>query len=108
MDSFKIQNTCINQHIGGLVKRWMHRHVTACMYALLIDLMDQSQEYQITGVTTWSVQAKEKADGSQGEGVAKGQSDDIQAAWRMRAGSALDDLRLEKQEPYDSLNIQVS
>lgn len=25
----------------------------------------------------------------------------------MRAGSALDDLRLEKQEQYDSLNIQV-
>lgn len=54
------------------------------------------------------MQAKEKADASQGEGGAKGQSDDIEAAWRMRAGSALDDLRLEKQEQYDSLNIQVS
>lgn len=52
------------------------------------------------------MQAKEKADASQG-GV-EGQSSDIQAAWRMRAGSALDDLRLEKQEKYDSLNIQVS
>lgn len=54
------------------------------------------------------MQAKEKADASQGEGGGRGQSNDIEAAWRMRAGSALDDLRPEKQEQYDSLNIQVS
>lgn len=54
------------------------------------------------------MQAKEKADASEGEGGAKGQRDDMEAAWRMRAGSALDDLRPEKQEQYDRLNIQVS
>ena len=54
------------------------------------------------------MQAKEKADASEAEGGVSGQRDDIEAAWRMRAGSALDDLRLEKEEQYDCLNIQVS
>ena len=66
-----------------------------------------SNKYMIKHSSEEYVQAKEKADASQGEGGPEGQSSDIQAAWRMRAGSALDDLRLEKQEQYDSLNIQV-
>ena len=35
-------------------------------------------------------------------------SDDIRAEWRARAGSALDDLRADKAERFDALNIQVS
>lgn len=54
------------------------------------------------------VQAKERADAGQTQGQASGISNDMQAEWRMRAGSALDDLRLKKQEQYENLNIQVS
>jgi hypothetical protein len=55
-----------------------------------------------------NLQAKERADAGQCEGQTAGISDDMQAEWRTRAGSALDDLRAEKQEQYDSLNIQAS
>ena len=51
------------------------------------------------------LQAKEEADAKRGGD--KGQNSDIQASWRMRAGSALEDLRPQKQEQYDRLNIQV-
>lgn len=54
------------------------------------------------------LQAKEKADAGQTQGEAPAVSEDIQADWRMRAGSALDDLRAEKHEQYDRLNIQVT
>lgn len=53
-------------------------------------------------------QAKGRADADQTQAQAAGVNDDMQAGWRMRAGSALDDLRAEKQEQFDSLNIQVS
>ena len=51
----------------------------------------------------WLLQAKEQA----GSGQTVGMSDDLQAEWRIRAGSALDDLRAQPAEHYDSLNIQV-
>ena len=54
-----------------------------------------------------TMQAKGRADVGHTQGATSGMSNDIQAEWRSRAGSALDDLRLEKQEQYDSLNIQV-
>ena len=53
------------------------------------------------------LQAKEQADSGQTQGHNAGMSDDLQAEWRMRAGSALDDLRAQPTEHYDSLNIQV-
>lgn len=59
----------------------------------------------LTDSLTESSQAKKAADAKQGGH--EGQNSDIQASWRMRAGSALDDLRPQKQEQYDSLNIQV-
>ena len=55
----------------------------------------------------WLLQAKEQADSGQTQGHNAGMSDDLQAEWRMRAGSALDDLRAQPTEHYDSLNIQV-
>ena len=54
------------------------------------------------------VQAKEKADAGQRQRDTEGVNADIQAEWRMRAGSALDALRAQKHEQYDSLNIQVT
>lgn len=59
----------------------------------------------MTGSLPETLQAKEAADAKQDADEA--QNSDIQASWRMRAGSALDDLRPQKQEQYDSLNIQV-
>lgn len=53
------------------------------------------------------LQAKAKASGQQAESQSAGVSDDMQAGWRMRAGSALEDLTAQKAEQYDSLNIQV-
>lgn len=54
------------------------------------------------------LQAASAADVGQTQGSNAAVSDDIQAEWRMRAGSALDDLKADKAEQYDELNIQVS
>lgn len=53
------------------------------------------------------LQAASTADAGQTQGGEAAVSDDIRAEWRMRAGSALDDLKLDKADQYDELNIQV-
>lgn len=53
------------------------------------------------------LQAASTADAGQPQGGEAAVSDDIRAEWRMRAGSALDDLKLDKADQYDELNIQV-
>ena len=53
------------------------------------------------------MQAAAEGDRGQTQGREAAVSDDIIADWRMRAGSALDDLRLDKKEQFDALNIQV-
>lgn len=54
-----------------------------------------------------NIQAAAEAGKGQPQGGEAAMSDDIMADWRMRAGSALDDLRPDKKQQFDALNIQV-
>lgn len=84
----------------------INRHAAVVMEGLPDAQGQQQTAEEVAQAVHVARQAKERADAGQSEGPTAGISDDMQAEWRTRAGSALDDLRAEKQEQYDSLNIQ--
>ncbi|KAL0053658.1 hypothetical protein WJX82_009019 [Trebouxia sp. C0006] len=84
----------------------INRHAAVVMEGLPDAQAQQQTAEEVAQAVRVARQAKERADAGQHEGQTAGISDDMQAEWRTRAGSALDDLRAEKQEHYDSLNIQ--
>ncbi|KAL3150267.1 hypothetical protein ABBQ32_000119 [Trebouxia sp. C0010 RCD-2024] len=88
---------------GGIIQD-INRHAAVVMDGLPADQAQQHTAEEVAQAVCLAQQAKKAADAKQGGH--EGQNSDIQASWRMRAGSALDDLRPQKQEQYDSLNIQ--
>ncbi|DBA86886.1 TPA: hypothetical protein ACH3X2_005346 [Trebouxia sp. C0005] len=84
----------------------INRHAAVVMEGLPDAQAQQQTAEEVAQAVRVARQAKERADAGQSEGLTAGISADMQAEWRTRAGSALDDLRAEKQEHYDSLNIQ--